>query len=68
MYLCVLYHSHNKQCLIPLALIAMGIQRVSASPDEICTGQGDTGTALQNFISFVYLRRYISLATEAIVK
>ena len=46
----------------------MGIQRVSASPDEICTGQGDTGTALQNFISFVYLRRYISLATEAIVK
>jgi len=46
----------------------MGMKRVSVSPEGICSGQGDTGKVLQNLISFIYLRRYITLATEDIVK
>jgi hypothetical protein len=46
----------------------MGLQRVSANPDGICTGQGDNGSALQYHTSFVYLRRYITLANETIFK
>jgi len=46
----------------------MGMKRVSVSPNGICSGQGDTGQALQNLISFICLRRYITLATEDIIK
>jgi hypothetical protein len=52
----------------PQYFFAMGMQRVSANPDGICSGQGDTGSVLQYHTAFVYLRRYITLANEAIFK
>ena len=44
------------------------MQRVSFTPDGICSGQGDTGKVLRNLISFICLRCYTTLATEDIVK
>lgn len=64
--MCFVSLSQQSELDFPSTYLQGGKQRVSVSPGRICSGQ--SGKVFQNLISFTYLRRYITLATEDIVK
>ena len=69
MFLCVLYHSHNNQSLIfPSTSLQWDCNMFLSVQMGFVVVNVTLGKVLQILISFICLRRYITLATEDIVK